>query len=38
MFDSKEIELILVGALHLTSDDGLIQQLQNDGYTVEQLD
>ena len=38
MFDSKEIELILVGALHLTSDDGLIQQLQKDGYTVEQLD
>jgi len=38
MFNSEEVELVLVGALHLTDDDGLIEQLKEDGYTVEQLD
>lgn len=38
MFDSKEVELLLVGALHLAYDDGLIEQLRDDGYKVEQLD
>ena len=38
MFNSEEVELVLVGALHLTDEDGLIEQLKEDGYTVEQLD
>ncbi len=35
MIDTPEIELILVGALHLVSNDGLINKLQLLGYTVE---
>jgi len=38
MFESKEIELVLVGALHLVNKEGLIEQLQKRGYDVEQLD
>ena len=38
MLDTKEIELILVGALHLANDEGLIEQLRKGGYGVEQLD
>lgn len=38
MLESKDVEFILVGALHLQGKDGLIQRLANDGYRVEQLD
>jgi len=38
MFNSKEIEFVLVGALHLANDDGLIKSLDDAGYTIEQLD
>ena len=38
MLTSKEVELVLVGALHLVHDDGLIEQLKRVGYKVEQLD
>ena len=38
MLKSKEIELVLVGALHLVNDDGLIEQLKSAGYKIEQLD
>lgn len=37
MFDSPEIEFLLVGAMHLVGDDGVIEQLRGLGYTVEQL-
>lgn len=33
---TPETELVLVGALHLTGDDGLIHQLRQSGYIVEQ--
>jgi len=34
--DTPEVELILVGTLHLVGRDGLIQQLERDGYTITQ--
>lgn len=37
MFDSKEVEFVLVGALHLAGKDGLLEQLKRLGYKVEQL-
>ena len=37
MFDSNEVEFVLVGALHLAGPEGLISQLQNRGYTVTKL-
>jgi len=37
MFDSKEKEFILVGALHLVGDDGLLSQLEKLGFSIEQL-
>jgi uncharacterized protein YbaP (TraB family) len=37
MLRSEEVELILVGALHLVGVDGLLQQLSLRGYTVEAL-
>lgn len=37
MFDSEEKEFILVGALHLVGEDGLLSQLKELGYKVEQL-
>lgn len=37
MLKTKEKEIILVGALHLVGKDGLIKQLQQKGYKVEQL-
>jgi len=37
MFETPEIELILVGAMHLVGDDGLIELLRAQGYVVEQL-
>lgn len=38
MIKSEEIEFVLVGALHMAGEDGLIKQLTKDGYTVKQLD
>jgi hypothetical protein len=38
MLQTPEVELILVGALHLVGDVGLIQQLEARGYRVTQLD
>jgi uncharacterized protein YbaP (TraB family) len=35
---TAEIEFVLVGALHLAGSDGLIEQLNANGYTIEQLD
>lgn len=37
MFNSPEIEFVLVGALHLVGEDGLLNQLKKDGYVIEQL-
>jgi len=37
MFATSDIELLLVGALHLVGDDGLIELLKAKGYKVEQL-
>lgn len=37
MLQSKEIELILVGALHLVGKDGVLQQLANRGYKIQKL-
>ena len=34
---TPEVEMVLVGALHLVGRDGLLQQLADRGYTVEQL-
>lgn len=35
LFDTPEIELVLVGALHMIGKDGLLQQLESKGYIVE---
>ncbi|WP_228140319.1 TraB/GumN family protein [Moritella sp. JT01] len=37
MFDSKDTEFVLVGALHLVGKDGLLQRLETAGYKVTQL-
>ncbi|CED60462.1 putative uncharacterized protein [Moritella viscosa] len=37
MFDSKDTEFVLVGALHLVGKDGLLQRLEAAGYKVTQL-
>lgn len=37
MFEDDNTELLLVGALHLPGKDGLITQLLEKGYTVEQI-
>lgn len=36
--ESPEVEFLLVGALHMAGDDGLVAQLKSLGYRVEQLD
>lgn len=36
--ESPEVEFILVGALHMAGDDGLLVQLKSQGFKVEQLD
>lgn len=36
--ESPEVEFILVGALHMAGDDGLVTQLKAAGYRVEQQD
>jgi len=35
MLNTKEVEFVLVGALHLVGDDGVIKQLLDRGYNVE---
>ncbi len=37
MLISEEVELVLVGAAHLVGEDGLLFQLEELGYTVEQM-
>jgi len=37
MFTDQGTEFVLVGALHLPGDDGVLTQLENKGYTVEKL-
>lgn len=37
MMKTKETEFILVGALHLYGEDGILKMLENKGYTVEQF-
>jgi len=37
LFDDDAIEFVLVGAMHLVGDDGLIHQLKNSGFAIEQL-
>lgn len=37
MLDSETVELVLVGAMHLAGDDGLLHQLALRGYRVEQI-
>jgi len=37
MFETKDVELILVGAMHLVGEDGVIELLRQQGYAVEQL-
>ena len=34
--DTAEVEFILVGALHLVGDDGLLKQLERQGYSISQ--
>ncbi len=36
-FNTPEVELVLVGAMHLVGKNGVIEQLQSRGYTVTQL-
>jgi len=38
LFDDNAVEIVLVGAMHLAGDDGLISQLRSQGFLVEQLD
>ena len=38
MLNSEEVELVLVGALHMVGEEGLINTLESAGYQVEQLD
>ncbi len=37
MLTTREIELVLVGALHLVGEDGLLAMLEQRGYRVEQM-
>jgi len=37
MLTTPEVELILVGALHLAGNDGLLKMLTDQGYTIENL-
>lgn len=37
MLRDKQVEIILVGALHLVGEDGLLQQLRNKGYKVKKF-
>jgi uncharacterized protein YbaP (TraB family) len=35
--DDASTEFVLVGALHLSDTEGLLNQLENRGFTVEQI-
>lgn len=37
MLTNPAVEIVLVGALHLVGDEGVLQQLRDRGYTVKQL-
>lgn len=37
MLKTKEVEMVLVGALHLAGKDSVLKQLESRGYTVEQF-
>ncbi|MDC0602159.1 TraB/GumN family protein [Aliiglaciecola sp.] len=37
LFDNDKTEFVLVGALHLVGDEGVLSQLENAGFTVEKL-
>lgn len=37
MINTEEVEYILVGALHLAGEDGLLHMLKQDGYIIEKL-
>lgn len=37
MLKTQSVEFVLVGAMHLAGEDGLITQLKNRGYTIENL-
>ncbi|WOH35918.1 TraB/GumN family protein [Thalassotalea fonticola] len=36
-FNTKEVEFVLVGAMHLVGKEGVLSQLQAKGYTIKQL-
>lgn len=38
LLKTKEVELVLVGALHLAGDEGVLALLAKRGYTIQQLD
>jgi len=38
MLETRDVELMLVGAMHLVGDDGVIELMRDQGYNVEQLD
>ena len=37
MLRTEEVELVLVGALHLVGEEGLLEQLKGKGYTIDNL-
>ncbi len=37
MFNTKQIEFVLVGSAHLIGSDGIINQLKKDGYKIEKV-
>lgn len=37
MLDNKEVEFVMVGAMHLAGEDSVLKTLENKGYRVEQL-
>ena len=36
-FNTKEVEFVLVGAMHLVGKEGVLSQLEAKGYKVKQL-
>ncbi len=38
MFDTVEIEFVLVGALHLAGEDGLLHKLEKAGYKIQKME
>ena len=37
-FDTESVEFVLVGALHLHGDDGILNLLKESGYSISQLE